>query len=105
CMKRSQTLDNGERSEENNPHPLQHGIVFTTKEMEALWADIESLIKPSWIQSPAAALGTSFCGKLKSDQWCHDLSPGPPHIIQQPPIPQNPRHSAKLLPMPRTYFD
>ncbi|KAH0581816.1 hypothetical protein H2248_011494 [Termitomyces sp. 'cryptogamus'] len=69
CMKHSQTLDNGERSEENNPHPLQHGIAFTTKEMEVLWADIESLIKPSWIQSPPAALGTPSCGKLKSNQW------------------------------------
>lgn len=37
--------------------------------MEVLWKDIESLVKPSWIQSPPHALGTPSCGKLKSDQW------------------------------------
>lgn len=66
-MKRSQTL---EGSEDNHPrHALQHGIVFTTNEMEALWEDIENLVKPSWIQSPPRALGMPSCGKLKSDQW------------------------------------
>ncbi|KAG5715763.1 hypothetical protein E4T56_gene13739 [Termitomyces sp. T112] len=36
---------------------------------------------------------------------CHNPSPEPPHIVHQPPNPQkNPRCSAELPPMPRTYF-
>lgn len=63
-------IEDTARSDSENDLPvLQHGIVFTTKEMEALWKDIEFLVKPSWIQSPPLALGTPSCGKLKSDQW------------------------------------
>lgn len=48
---------------------LCHGKVFTKKEIEVLWKDIEALAKLSWIQTPPSALGTPSCGKLKSDQW------------------------------------
>ncbi|KAG5732629.1 hypothetical protein E4T56_gene16919 [Termitomyces sp. T112] len=32
--------------------------------------------------------------------WCHDPSPGPPHIVQQPPVPQNPNALPNFHPCP-----
>jgi hypothetical protein len=46
----------------------QHGSVFTTEEMEALWNDLENIVKPTWVTSVPTTL-SSAGPKLKSDQW------------------------------------
>lgn len=49
-------------------NPTKHGSVFTTEEMEALWEDLENIVKPTWVTSVPTTLSSSG-PKLKSDQW------------------------------------
>jgi hypothetical protein len=43
--------------------------VFTLEEMREVWSDIEAMVKPSWLTSLPAKLGSASHGKLKADQW------------------------------------
>ncbi|KAF7335223.1 hypothetical protein MSAN_02355600 [Mycena sanguinolenta] len=44
--------------------------LFTQAEKEALWSDLATMVKPSWMTSvPSQVGGESSDGKLKSDQW------------------------------------
>lgn len=55
----------------NSPDELQDltpGYIFTDQEMEAIWSDVENMIKPSWVTSVPTTLSSSG-PKLKSDQW------------------------------------
>ncbi|KAF8809186.1 hypothetical protein BYT27DRAFT_7163091 [Phlegmacium glaucopus] len=47
---------------------ITNGSIFTPAEMEALWEDLECMVKPSWVTSVPATLSSSG-PKLKSDQW------------------------------------
>lgn len=49
------------------PH-MPHGRVFTTEEMEAIWEDLENVVRPSWVTKVPTTLSSSG-PKLKSDQW------------------------------------
>ncbi|KAJ8455666.1 hypothetical protein ONZ45_g18882 [Pleurotus djamor] len=44
------------------------GAVLSTPEMESLWSDIRTMVKPSWVTSVPPDLGDHTC-KLKADQW------------------------------------
>ncbi|KAH0578097.1 hypothetical protein H2248_005527 [Termitomyces sp. 'cryptogamus'] len=48
-LKQSQIIQDtaGSGCDDNNLPPLQHGSVFTTKEMEVFGKDIQNLVKPS----------------------------------------------------------
>ncbi len=49
---------------------MQTGEVITQEEMEALWTDLQQIMKPSWLTSVPAQYGSSDGqGKLKADQW------------------------------------
>ncbi|KAJ7136506.1 hypothetical protein C8R43DRAFT_893851 [Mycena crocata] len=53
---------------DQTPAPQVEAI--TQAEREALWADLETMIKPSWMTSvPPKFGGESSDGKLKADQW------------------------------------
>jgi hypothetical protein len=47
----------------------QHGHVLTTEDMAQIWADLESILTPSWMTSVPRNLGNAAHGKLKADQW------------------------------------
>ncbi|PPQ79206.1 hypothetical protein CVT26_000557 [Gymnopilus dilepis] len=51
-----------------NVHAFRHGNIFTKAEMEAIWLDIEQMIKPAWVSSVPTTV-SSTGPKLKSDQW------------------------------------
>ena len=52
----------------NSVDCITNGSIFTPAEMEALWEDLECMIKPSWVTSVPTTLSSSG-PKLKSDQW------------------------------------
>lgn len=37
--------------------------------LEVLWADIENITLPSWVEKPPPNFGSKSHGKLKADQW------------------------------------
>lgn len=47
----------------------KHGHVLAAEDMQAIWMDIESFIRPSWLTSVPVKLGSASHGKLKADQW------------------------------------
>ncbi len=61
---------------ESDPDPLGHqatgtkcGHVLKPEEVQAIRDDISSIIRPSWLTSVPAQLGSAQHGKLKADQW------------------------------------
>ena len=48
----------------------QHGHIFTSKDMAEIWADMETILTPTWIISIPHNLRNPAHSKLKADQWC-----------------------------------
>ena len=48
---------------------MKCGYVLKPEEVQAIWDDISSVIRPSWLTSVPAQLGSASHGKLKVDQW------------------------------------
>jgi hypothetical protein len=47
----------------------QHGHVLSSEDMAEIWADLETILTPSWMTSVPHNLGNPAHGKLKADQW------------------------------------
>ncbi len=47
-----------------------HGHVLSSKDMSEIWADLETILTPTWMTSVPHNLGNPAHGKLKADQWC-----------------------------------
>lgn len=48
--------------------PPQAGSVFTTKELQELWNDMQEVITPSWLTSVPPQIGVAG-GTPKADEW------------------------------------
>ena len=46
-----------------------HGHVLSSKDMSEIWADLETILTPTWMTSVPHNLGNPAHGKLKADQW------------------------------------
>lgn len=52
----------------------QHGHVLSSVDMAEIWADLETILTPTWMMSVPHNLGNPAHGKLKADQWYCSLS-------------------------------
>ena len=48
---------------------MKCGHILKPEEVQAIHDDISSIIRPSWLTSVPAELGSAQHGKLKADQW------------------------------------
>ena len=47
----------------------QRGHVLSSEDMAEIWADLETILTPTWMMSVPHNLGNPAHGKLKADQW------------------------------------